>query len=112
MATQNPIEQEGTYPLPEAQLDRFLMHVYVDYPAQGAELDIMLLVRSEEEEAAGGSKADSPMTAQDAIFEARREIHAVQVADAVAQYMVALIEATRYPEKYDKDPTQMDPDRR
>ena len=103
MATQNPIEQEGTYPLPEAQLDRFLMHVYVDYPAQGAERDVMLLVRGEEEEAAGGSKADTPLTAQQAIFDARREIHAVQVADAVAQYMVALIEATRYPEKYDKD---------
>ena len=50
MATQNPIEQEGTYPLPEAQLDRFLMHVYVDYPQEKSERDIMLLVRGEEEE--------------------------------------------------------------
>src|SRR5580698_6668973 len=49
MATQNPIEQEGTYPLPEAQLDRFLMHVYVDYPAEKSERDIMLLVRGEEQ---------------------------------------------------------------
>ncbi|HTF66477.1 MAG TPA: AAA family ATPase, partial [Edaphobacter sp.] len=49
MATQNPIEQEGTYPLPEAQLDRFLMHVYVDYPEEKSERDIMLLVRNEEQ---------------------------------------------------------------
>src|SRR5580693_3291763 len=51
MATQNPIEQEGTYPLPEAQLDRFLMHVQVDYPEEKSERDIMLLVRGEEQEA-------------------------------------------------------------
>ena len=50
MATQNPIEQEGTYPLPEAQMDRFLMHVYVDYPEEKSERDIMLLVRGEEDE--------------------------------------------------------------
>src|SRR5579862_1184857 len=58
MATQNPIEQEGTYPLPEAQLDRFLMHAYVDYPEEKSERDIMLLVRSEE-----GAKDDSPSAA-------------------------------------------------
>lgn len=104
MATQNPIEQEGTYPLPEAQLDRFLMHVRVDYPGEDAERGIMLLVRGEEMEAASGStRSAGDRLSQDVIFAARREIHAVQVADAVAQYMVALIEATRYPEKYDKD---------
>src|SRR5580698_4123062 len=56
MATQNPIEQEGTYPLPEAQLDRFLMHVYVDYPEEESERDIMLLVRGEEAETADDPK--------------------------------------------------------
>jgi MoxR-like ATPase len=105
MATQNPIEQEGTYPLPEAQMDRFLMHIYVDYPEEKSERDIMLLVRSEEEESAAssGSSATSERLAQYVIFTARSEIHAVHVAPAVEQYIVALIEATRYPERYDKD---------
>src|SRR5271155_1321567 len=58
MATQNPIQQEGTYPLPEAQLDRFLMHVYVDYPEEKSERDIMLLVRSEEEEETASTPND------------------------------------------------------
>ncbi len=103
MATQNPIEQEGTYPLPEAQLDRFLLHVNVDYPGQSAERGILLLVRDEESEAHGKPHAAEDRVTQDVIFDARKEIHEVQVADAVAQYMVALVEATRYPEKYDKD---------
>lgn len=104
MATQNPIEQEGTYPLPEAQMDRFLMHVYVDYPEEKSERDIMLLVRGEEEETnASTSSAPIERLSQDAIFAARTEIHAVQMAPAVEQYIVALIEGTRYPERYDKD---------
>lgn len=104
MATQNPIEQEGTYPLPEAQMDRFLMHVYVDYPEEKSERDIMLLVRREEEETdSNSSAAATERLPQDVIFAARKEIHAVQVAPAVEQYIVALIEATRYPERYHKD---------
>src|SRR5580692_8964782 len=104
MATQNPIEQEGTYPLPEAQMDRFLMHVYVDYPEEKSERDIMLLVRSEEEEhAASAPTTITDRLAQDTIFTARSEIHAIHVAPAVEQYIVSLIEATRYPERYDKD---------
>jgi MoxR-like ATPase len=103
MATQNPIEQEGTYPLPEAQLDRFLMHVYVDYPEEKSEVSIMLLVRSEENEEEVTAAATDTRMSQEVVFAARREIHAVQVADAVQQYIVALIEATRYPERYDKD---------
>jgi MoxR-like ATPase len=109
MATQNPIEQEGTYPLPEAQLDRFLMHVNVGYPEEKSERDIMLLVRGEEAEepvsAAGSaaSPASEERIAPEVIFKARGEIHAVQMAPAVEQYIVALIEATRYPERYDKD---------
>src|SRR5580698_3995863 len=106
MATQNPIEQEGTYPLPEAQMDRFLMHVYVDYPAENSERDIMLLVRSEEEETASTSPHSSAPTdrvPQEVIFSARSEIHSIQMAPAVEQYIVALVEATRYPERYDKE---------
>lgn len=108
MATQNPIEQEGTYPLPEAQLDRFLMHVYVDYPEEKSERDIMLLVRGEEQDTPGSSPPASSTTTteriqQDLIFTARTEIHHLQMAPAVEQYIVALIEATRYPDRYDKD---------
>jgi MoxR-like ATPase len=104
MATQNPIEQEGTYPLPEAQMDRFLMHIYVDYPEEKSERDIMLLVRGEEEEqAASSSSTTTERLAQDVIFTARSEIHAIHVAEAIEQYIVALIEATRYSERYDKE---------
>jgi MoxR-like ATPase len=104
MATQNPIEQEGTYPLPEAQMDRFLMHVYVDYPEEKAERDIMLLVRGEEVENSGpATSAAVERVSQDVIFAARNEIHAIQMAPAVEQYIVALVEATRFPERYDKD---------
>lgn len=105
MATQNPIEQEGTYPLPEAQLDRFLMHIQVDYPAESAERDIMLLVRSEEAEDnnAATSAASTPRLPQDVIFSARAEIHTTQMSAAVEKYIVALIEATRFPERYTPD---------
>jgi MoxR-like ATPase len=105
MATQNPIEQEGTYPLPEAQLDRFLMHVYVDYPEEKSERDIMLLVRGEEIEKddAASKTSTTERTPQDIIFTARQQIHAILMSAAVEQYIVSLIEATRYPERYDKD---------
>ncbi len=106
MATQNPIEQEGTYPLPEAQLDRFLMHVYVDYPEETSERDIMLLVRGEESEAAdsiASTAVQEQRISQDVLFTARQEIHTIHMAEAVEKYVVALIEATRYPERYDKD---------
>lgn len=105
MATQNPIEQEGTYPLPEAQLDRFLMHVYVDYPAESSERDIMRLVRNEEQ-ADGSTHASTTMVQkvpQQTIFDARKEIHAIHMADAVETYIVNLVQATRTPERYDKD---------
>lgn len=105
MATQNPIEQEGTYPLPEAQMDRFLMHVLVDYPEEKSERDIMLLVRGEELGTPAASEAadKTGRLPQDVVFTARNEIHAIQMAAAVEQYIVALIEATRFPERYDKD---------
>ncbi|CAN7717465.1 MoxR family ATPase [Rhizobium sp. LjRoot98] len=104
MATQNPIEQEGTYPLPEAQLDRFLMHVEVGYPDETSEAAIMRLVRSEE--SADGQKAKSTAAERldpQAVFDARKEIGAVTVSEPVEKYIVALVFATRYPERYDKD---------
>src|SRR5580692_10927274 len=86
LATQNPIEQEGTYPLPEAQLDRFLMHVFVGYPDDKSEEDIMLLVRGEEEPAQKGAAEHKRLLSQDVVFSARSEIHAIQVSEAVAKY--------------------------
>jgi MoxR-like ATPase len=104
MATQNPIEQEGTYPLPEAQLDRFLMHVEVGYPDEGSEAAIMRLNRNEENEAHGGARSAPPERLNpQAVFDARKEIGAVTVSDPVEKYIVALVFATRYPDRYDKD---------
>ena len=104
MATQNPIEQEGTYPLPEAQMDRFLMHLSVGYPAGGAEAQIVRLARAEESAApqaagAGGTER----LGQESIFAARSEIHSVQVSTAVEQYIVALVQATREPGSVDAE---------
>ena len=94
MATQNPIEQEGTYPLPEAQLDRFLMHVRVDYPSEQAETDILHLVRQETGGAAPMPAAPCRLTQQD-VFAARREILGIYMTETVERYMVALVMATR-----------------
>ncbi|MBT8049093.1 MAG: MoxR family ATPase [Xanthomonadales bacterium] len=98
MATQNPIEQEGTYPLPEAQMDRFLMHVYIDYPDEESEGKIIRLVRGEEGDAPAQTAADP--VAQGVIFAAREEIQAVTVGPAIERYMVDLVFATRYPDRY------------
>ncbi|HXS17935.1 MAG TPA: MoxR family ATPase, partial [Polyangiaceae bacterium] len=99
LATQNPIEQEGTYPLPEAQLDRFLMHVHVDYPDKDAELEILHLVRGEEGTSAG---AQSQRLPSEAILTARREIKDVKLSDTVERYLVDLILATRPPRELDE----------
>jgi MoxR-like ATPase len=102
MATQNPIEQEGTYPLPEAQMDRFLMHVSVGYPEAKAEIEIVKLNRAEEGQAKGAAAGDRKIE-QQVVFDARQEINQVKVSDAVADYIVALVFATREPGMYDKD---------
>jgi MoxR-like ATPase len=98
MATQNPLEQEGTYPLPEAQLDRFLMHVEIDYPNAKSELMILHLTRNE-----GLSKPLSPPVplTQKAIFDAREAILSMHMSDALQEYMVQLVMATRQPQQYD-----------
>lgn len=100
MATQNPIEQEGTYPLPEAQMDRFLLHVYIDYGTEEAEAQVIRLVRGEERPSA--SADDSEPVIQQVVFDARKEINQVQVSTAIEKYMVDLVFATRYPERYDE----------
>jgi MoxR-like ATPase len=100
MATQNPIEQEGTYPLPEAQLDRFLMHVTIGYPAIEAEREILQLVRNE---AQNKIPAPPKIIPQSSLFEARQEILAMHMAPAVEEYIIQLIMATRKPELYGDD---------
>ncbi|TLU67666.1 MoxR family ATPase [Thalassotalea litorea] len=99
MATQNPLEQEGTYPLPEAQLDRFLMHLEIDYPDAASELEILRLNRGE-----ALQKKSEPVTviAQETIFAARRQVLEIYLAPVLEQYIVDLIMATREPGKYDE----------
>ena len=101
MATQNPIEQEGTYPLPEAQLDRFLMHVTIDYPDAEEELDILKLARTEAKQS---SKPEvmTPIT-QQFIFAAREEVLSLFMAENVEQYLLQIVLATRNAGAYGDD---------
>ena len=116
MATQNPIEQEGTYPLPEAQLDRFLLHVFIDYPSSENELRIMRLVRKEalnEIQSSTGKKTkNSNVSAEESeaqtisaayIYEARNEVLKTYMSPEIERYLVEIIAATRTPEKYSDD---------
>ena len=97
MATQNPIEQEGTYPLPEAQLDRFLLQLMVDYPNADSELEILRLNRGE---ALGNKVAEAVTISQEEIFEARKQVLTIYMAEDVEQYIIRIVMATRQPEKY------------
>jgi MoxR-like ATPase len=107
MATQNPVEQEGTYPLPEAQMDRFLMHVNIEYPPVEDEVKIIDLVRQEEtashEQADAKPNESTARIPQDAVFSARREIGAIKVSGPMQRYMADLVYATRTPDKYSAD---------
>ncbi len=100
LATQNPIEQEGTYPLPEAQMDRFLMHVRINYPSDADEIKVLQLVRNET--ASGGAvQAEAPAKIrEDAIFQARAEIEQVSVKSFVETYIVSLVAASRRPAQF------------
>ena len=100
MATQNPVEQEGTYPLPEAQKDRFLMHVNITYPDAAAEIEVIRLVRAEK--SGNSEKVKEEKISQELIFAARDEIAKVKSSEVIEQYIVDLVFATRYPEKYDE----------
>lgn len=103
MATQNPIEQEGTYPLPEAQMDRFLMHVMVDYPAPESERAILALSR---QEALRHEQPAIQALSQETIFAARKEVLDVHMAEAVEEYLVQIILATRNTQAYGGDLAQ------
>ncbi len=100
MATQNPIEQEGTYPLPEAQLDRFLLHVMVDFPDQDAERKILALSRKEAESTDQSHNNIETLLTQKALKQMRDEILDVFMSEDVENYLIALIQATRTPEQY------------
>jgi MoxR-like ATPase len=99
MATQNPIEQEGTYPLPEAQIDRFLLHVSIDYPDRATTLRIMNLARNE-----AIAQLELPPPArrltQEQVFAARREVLGLTMTESIGEYIAALVDATRRPEPY------------
>ena len=97
MATQNPIEQEGTYPLPEAQLDRFLLHVRVGYPDAVSERRVLQLVR---DEAQGHRKETFASVSQQTVFAARQEVLAIHLAPQLEEYLVQLVIATRKPAPY------------
>ncbi|MDP2748628.1 MoxR family ATPase [Pseudomonas sp.] len=100
LATQNPIEQEGTYPLPEAQLDRFLMHVKIGFPDASVERKILAQARGE---ALNGETKPEQLVSQQAIFAARQEILGLYMADAVEEYLVQLVMASRTPAKFDPE---------
>ncbi len=103
MATQNPIEQEGTYPLPEAQLDRFLMHVSIGYPDAEAEQKILHLAREEANGTLQQDDSDITIISQHAIFESRKEVLAMHMADNLEQYLLQIVLATRNAKAYGDD---------
>lgn len=106
MATQNPLEQEGTYPLPEAQLDRFLMHVFVDYPSADTERDILRLTRDEARQEIDQGLSRPLKTgstiSQHSLFAARKEVLNVYMSDELENYLIQLVLATRNPAPYDE----------
>ncbi len=100
MATQNPIEQQGTYPLPEAQLDRFLLHINVDYPDLKTEREILKCVQQETIEEINHVKNNVKAISVEHIISARKQILEVHISESVEEYILHLIMATRQPEKY------------
>ena len=110
LATQNPVEQEGTYPLPEAQMDRFIMKISVDYPDDDAELDIIRLVRGEETDPKLTAEPDTDKNNANTntniqldpsiVMQARAELALVEISEISERYIVALVMATRKPERY------------
>lgn len=103
MATQNPIEQEGTYPLPEAQMDRFLMHIMIGYGDEASEAQVIRLVREESTPETGEKKEELTPIPQEVIFNARNEIAAIHTSEAIEAYLVDVVFATRYPERYSEE---------
>jgi MoxR-like ATPase len=105
MATQNPIEQEGTYPLPEAQLDRFLLHVLVDYPDAEGERQILTLNREEQKRSVSDQELFEPKSelSETDVMAARLEVLELHLADSLEEYIVQVVLATRTPDLYGED---------
>ncbi|HKN79491.1 MAG TPA: MoxR family ATPase, partial [Lysobacter sp.] len=101
MATQNPIEQEGTFPLPEAQLDRFLMHVRIGYPEAATETEILRLARDRARASARATPSSIPRMPQADVFAARAAVLDLHVAPAVERYLIELVLASRDARRYD-----------
>ncbi|HHQ4738513.1 AAA family ATPase [Aeromonas veronii] len=99
LATQNPIEQEGTYPLPEAQMDRFALKVSVAYPDDETELAIIRLMRTEERGTRQQNEGFAPLSPE-LILQARSKLSAMTVSPLVEHYIIALVMATRHPDRY------------
>lgn len=100
LATQNPVEQEGTYRLPEAQLDRFLMYIAVDYPTFKEELQIIALDENKLKQ--DRKKTILAATSQEEIFAARKKVNEIYISDSLKEYIATLVIATRYPANYDQ----------
>src|SRR5688500_13573379 len=101
MATQNPIEQEGTFPLPEAQLDRFLMHVRIGYPEAATETEILRLARERARASVSATPTATTRMPQADVFAARAAVLDLHVAPAVERYLIELVLASREPQRYD-----------
>ncbi|MCH7397984.1 MoxR family ATPase [Belliella sp. R4-6] len=95
LATQNPVDQEGTYPLPEAQVDRFMMKVHIDYPSKSDELEVMRRMAN----MTFNSEVNAILSKED-IFAIRNKINEVKIAEPLENYIIELVFATRFPEKY------------
>lgn len=95
LATQNPVDQEGTYPLPEAQVDRFMMKVHIDYPSKADEMEVMRRMAN-----MSFSSEVNAILSRDEIFDIRNEINAVKIAEPLEHYIIELVFATRFPDQY------------
>ncbi|MGC4022556.1 MAG: MoxR family ATPase [Cyclobacteriaceae bacterium] len=98
LATQNPVDQEGTYPLPEAQVDRFMMKVFVDYPTKDEELEIMRRISNMQ----FSLDVNTVLTKED-IFAIRDEVNRVKISESLEKYIIELVTATRKPKEYKLD---------
>ncbi len=103
MATQNPIEQEGTYPLPEAQLDRFLLHVFVDYPDAASEKAILELNRNEAIKTKESTTNSTMAVSQQNLFEARQQVLQIHMAESLQDYLLQIVITSRNPKAYGDD---------
>ena len=103
MATQNPLEQEGTYPLPEAQLDRFLMHVRVDFPGRDDEKAILALTRAEARSRSATASVDQHVISQQTLFEARDAVLDTHLDSSLEDYIIEIVLATRSANRYGEE---------